>query len=84
MRVTYVDARRYYLKEAAENSWTVSTLDRNISTLYYQRLLSSQIKERVINEMLAKAKTAYVEKKVTENFRSAGILSAFRELSKTY
>ena len=31
--------------------WSYRTLDRNISTLYYQRLLSSQIKEPVIAEM---------------------------------
>ena len=55
MKVSDAHARMYYLKEAAENSWTISTLDRNISTLYYQRLLSSQLKEPVINEMLAKA-----------------------------
>ena len=31
-------------------------LDRNISTLYYQRLLSTQIKEPVENETLEKTK----------------------------
>ncbi len=54
MRITNVEARNYYIKETVENNWTVRTLDRNISTLYYQRLLSSQIKEPVINEMLRK------------------------------
>lgn len=54
MRITASDARNYYLKEAANNNWAVRTLDRNISTLYYQRLLSSQIKEPVIAEMLEK------------------------------
>lgn len=44
----------YYLQEAAENTWSVRTLDRNISTLYYQRLLSSGNKEVVKNEMLEK------------------------------
>ena len=44
----------YYLKEAANNNWNIKTLDRNISTLYYQRLLSSQIKEPVEKEMLEK------------------------------
>jgi len=48
MRVSDPNARNYYLKEAAENHWSVRTLDRNISTLYYQRLLSSQIKEPVV------------------------------------
>jgi len=56
MRVENKDAQKYYLKEAAENHWSVRTLDRNISTLYYNRLLSSQIKEPVIQEMKEKTK----------------------------
>ena len=56
MRVENKDAQRYYLKEAAENHWSVRTLDRNISTLYYNRLLSSQIKEPVVKEMKEKTK----------------------------
>jgi predicted nuclease of restriction endonuclease-like (RecB) superfamily len=47
-------ARIYYLKEASINNWSVRTLDRNISTLYYQRLLSSQQQETVLNEVLEK------------------------------
>jgi len=56
MRVSNPDARAYYVKETAENMWSYRTLDRNISTLYYQRLLSSQIKEPVIAEMEEKTK----------------------------
>jgi predicted nuclease of restriction endonuclease-like (RecB) superfamily len=56
MRVENKDAQKYYLQEAAENHWSVRTLDRNISTLYYHRLLSSQTKEPVIQEMLEKTK----------------------------
>lgn len=48
------NAQTYYLKEAAANNWAVRTLDRNISTLYYQRLLSSQLQEPVENEMIEK------------------------------
>jgi len=51
IRVENQEARIWYVKEAAANNWTVRTLDRNISTLYYQRLLSSQIKEPVEREM---------------------------------
>jgi predicted nuclease of restriction endonuclease-like (RecB) superfamily len=54
MRVSDKKAQAYYLKEAAENHWSVRTLDRNISTLYYHRLLSSQIKEPVVQEMQEK------------------------------
>jgi predicted nuclease of restriction endonuclease-like (RecB) superfamily len=56
MRVTDEKARFYYLQEAAENTWSVRALDRNISTMYYQRLLSSQAKEEVESEMLQKTK----------------------------
>jgi predicted nuclease of restriction endonuclease-like (RecB) superfamily len=56
LKVSDENARIYYLQEAAHNNWTIKTLDRNISTLYYQRLLSSQIKEPVENEMLANTK----------------------------
>ncbi|MDR2231668.1 MAG: PDDEXK nuclease domain-containing protein [Tannerella sp.] len=56
MRVESRDAQKYYLQEAAENHWSVRALDRNISTLYYHRLLSSQIKEPVVQEMQEKTK----------------------------
>ncbi|MDR1195612.1 MAG: PDDEXK nuclease domain-containing protein [Endomicrobium sp.] len=56
MRVSNPDARNYYMKEASEQHWSVRTLDRNISTLYYNRLLSSQKKEPVIKEMKNKTK----------------------------
>jgi predicted nuclease of restriction endonuclease-like (RecB) superfamily len=51
MRLTDKNAVKYYLTEASENNWSVRTLDRNISTLYYQRLLSSQNKKIVTAEM---------------------------------
>jgi predicted nuclease of restriction endonuclease-like (RecB) superfamily len=52
IRVEDEQARAFYVKEAAANNWAVRTLDRNISTLYYRRLISSQIKEPIENEML--------------------------------
>jgi len=54
MRLSDKNAMQYYLTEAAANNWSVRTLDRNISTLYYQRLLSSQKKDLVIAEMKEK------------------------------
>ncbi len=42
MRVNDNNARNWYLKEAAEQGWSVRALERNLETLYYQRLLSSQ------------------------------------------
>ncbi|MES2772666.1 MAG: PDDEXK nuclease domain-containing protein [Bacteroidota bacterium] len=54
IRVENEQARAWYIKEAATCNWTVRTLDRNIGTMYYERLLLSQIKEPVQEEMLAK------------------------------
>lgn len=39
LRVTDENARYWYMKEAVDESWSSRTLDRNISTQYYHRLL---------------------------------------------
>lgn len=44
-------AREWYEKEAKEQTWSVRTLQRNISSQYYYRLLKSQIKQPIIDEM---------------------------------
>ena len=44
-------ARDWYAKEAAKEAWSVRTLQRNISSQYYYRLLKSQVKEPVKEEM---------------------------------
>ena len=54
IRVENENARNWYIKEASEENWSVRTLDRNISTMYYQRLLSSQDKAVVKDEMQKK------------------------------
>ncbi len=44
-------ARGWYEKEAAEQTWSVRTLQRNISSQYYYRMLQTQKKELVESEM---------------------------------
>lgn len=56
LRVSDEKARIFYLTEAAENMWSVRTLDRNISTLYYNRIVASIDKKTVENEMKEKTK----------------------------
>ena len=56
LRVSDEKARIFYLTEAAENMWSVRTLDRNISTLYYDRIVASIDKKIVENEMQDKTK----------------------------
>ena len=43
MRVADADARKWYQREAAEQMWSHATLNRNINTLYYQRLFGSTL-----------------------------------------
>lgn len=47
-------ARKWYEKEAYEETWSVRTLQRNIDTQYYYRLLKSQDKKAVEHEMREK------------------------------
>lgn len=51
LRVADETARSWYLNEASRESWSVRTLDRNISSQYYHRLLASQNKAPVVAEM---------------------------------
>ena len=51
LQVNDAEARDWYAKEAAEQTWSVRTLQRNISSQYYHRLLKSQNKELVETEM---------------------------------
>ena len=51
LQVNDKEARDWYEKEAIEQTWSVRTLQRNISSQYYYRLLKSQVKEPVIEEM---------------------------------
>lgn len=53
LQVTNDKARIWYLKEAAEQMWSYRTLDRNIGSQYYERLLLSQHKDTVKSEMKA-------------------------------
>lgn len=53
MRVQDPSARLWYAREASSQTWSVAALDRQISTLYYQRLLSSQNQEGIKGEARA-------------------------------
>lgn len=43
LKVNNDKARQWYLNEAASQMWSTRTLERNINTQYYERLLSSQV-----------------------------------------
>jgi predicted nuclease of restriction endonuclease-like (RecB) superfamily len=50
MRVEDEAARNYYMNEAAEQNWSTRTLERQINSLYFQRLLSSKNKQHLIEK----------------------------------
>ncbi len=54
LRVPDENARLWYMNEAANENWSVKTLDKNISTQYFYRLMQSPKKNDVVNEMLLK------------------------------
>jgi predicted nuclease of restriction endonuclease-like (RecB) superfamily len=47
-----VEGRAWYENEAANEMWSTRTLQRNISSQYYHRLLKSQDKDAVHDEMM--------------------------------
>lgn len=57
-RVTDPEARAWYEREAAEQGWSSRTLDRNIATQYYHRLLQSQDDKKPAVEAEMKELTA--------------------------
>ena len=63
IRVEDKKAREWYAKEAFEQGWSFRTLNRNINTLYYERLLMSKKKQPVVDEMQDKTK-AYQQDKL--------------------
>lgn len=54
IRVENPNARHYYLAEAAEQNWSVRALERQINSLYYERILASRDRKVVVDEMLQK------------------------------
>lgn len=62
LQVDNEEARKWYTQEAAAQTWSVRTLQRNISSQYYFRLLQSQHKELVKKEMLQKTAPLQADK----------------------
>ena len=57
IKVKDEQARLWYMNEAAEQAWSSRQLDRQISVLYYERLLNSADKDSVRSEAIEKLST---------------------------
>lgn len=82
LRVENPSAREWYLQEAISQNWSARALDRQISKLYYERLLASQ--DKVLVEAEAKALTEPLAESVKDYLRDPYILDFLNLQDKTY
>ena len=76
MRVADLNARQWYMQEAASQQWDYRTLKRNIDTQYYYRLIQTPKEKRqsVVDEMFRltadyqKGKSAFVKNPLLVEF----------------
>ena len=87
MRVEEKKARYWYMHEAEEQMWSVRTLDRNINSQYYYRVLQTpdDLKHEVVDEMKTltadyqKDKYAFIKNPVVAEFLGLPQNMAFSE-----
>ncbi|MGX2974199.1 PDDEXK nuclease domain-containing protein [Ursidibacter arcticus] len=82
LRIENPKAREWYLKESIENNWSSRALDRQISVLYYERLLASQNDSAVITE--AQTKTDPLKESIQDYLRDPYILDFLNLQDKSY
>lgn len=82
LRIDNAQARDWYLQEAINQSWSARALERQISTLYYERLLASQNKALVEQE--AKDNTQPLAETAKDYLRDPYILDFLNLQDKTY
>ncbi len=51
MKVKNEEVRNFYIEETAKSNWSVRQLERQVNSMFYQRILASQNKEDVRNEI---------------------------------
>ncbi|MGP7733634.1 PDDEXK nuclease domain-containing protein [Oceanimonas smirnovii] len=81
-RIENESARRWYQQEAQKQAWSVRALERQISKLYYERLLASQDKTLVETE--AAQHTQPLAESVKEYLRDPYILDFLNLQDKSY
>lgn len=82
LRIDNAQARDWYLQEAINQSWSARALERQISTLYYERLLASQNKALVEQE--AQGNTQPMAETAKDYLRDPYILDFLNLQGKTY
>jgi len=81
-RIDNKNARLWYMQEASQQNWSVRALERQIGTLYYERLLSSKDKAPVAQE--ATEKTQPLVETSKDYLRDPYILDFLNLQDKSY
>lgn len=68
MRIADSDARSFYTEECARSAWSVRQLERQIHTMYYQRILASRDKTAVAAEIQQTEPKAEYEKAIKDPY----------------
>lgn len=74
--------RNWYLGEAAQQMWSVKTLERNVGSQYYHRLLSSSQREEVEGEMLRLTSAEEFDSVSPEHYIKSPVVTEFLGISK--
>ena len=75
-------ARLWYMKEAAKQMWSVKTLERNVGSQYYHRLLSSGNDSKVIAEMETLTSGKEFQPETPEQFIKSPVITEFLGIPK--
>lgn len=81
-RIDNAHARKWYMQEAVHQNWGVRALERQIGTLYYERLLAS--KDKSIVEQEAQDKTEPLQDDPKHYLRDPYILDFLNLQDKTW
>lgn len=82
LRIENSSARQWYLHEAISQNWSARALERQIGTLYYERLLAS--KDKAIVETEASNKTVPLAETPKDYLRDPYVLDFLNLQDKTY
>ena len=81
-RIENESARQWYQQEALTQAWSVRALERQISKLYYERLLASQ--DKALVEAEAEQQTQPLTESLRDYLRDPYILDFLNLQDKTY
>jgi predicted nuclease of restriction endonuclease-like (RecB) superfamily len=82
IRIENINAREWYQQEALSQNWSARALERQIGTLYYERLLAS--KDKALVEKEVNDKTQPQAETTKECLRDPYILDFLNLEDKTY